>query len=89
MCHHYGSDSADHIIPRTEDPTRALDTSNLKAVHHKPCPTCSQAAGSPIRCNLLRGAMSVERARRIIEKRTGLDLGADKPDKPAVEGREF
>lgn len=91
ICGHFGpadTMTADHVIPRTEDPSRALDVANMRAAHHKPCPVCSQAAGSPIRCNLIRGAMSRERAVRIIEKRTGLDLSGTAVT-AETEGREW
>jgi hypothetical protein len=89
ICGHAGATEADHLEPVTENSERALDASNLKAAHGmKPCPVCSQAAGKPVRCNQIRGAMSVARARRIIEERTGLKIG--KEARPQVDnGREW
>lgn len=91
ICGHPMATEADHLEPYTENPERALDPSNLKAAHGmKPCPMCSEAAGKPIRCNQIRGAMSVARARRIIEERTGLILeGKTKPTWAADNGRPW
>jgi hypothetical protein len=81
ICTHLGATQADHLEPVTERPDLALDSSNMKAAHGypNPCPTCTDAAlvkgGKPVYCNELRGSGTVERARRIIEARTGLKLG--------------
>lgn len=89
VCCHWAAHSADHVIPVTEDPSREWDLTNLKAVHSWPrgCPDCTIAAGKPVYCNQLKSMGSVERARRIISERTGLDLSGDTPRAP--EGREF
>jgi hypothetical protein len=81
ICGHAGANEADHVIPVTERPDLSLDASNLKAAHGWPfpCPVCTPAAlargGKPVYCNELKGGMSVERARRLIQDRTGLGLG--------------
>jgi hypothetical protein len=97
ICGHPGATSADHVIPRTEDPSRELDASNLRAAHSHPhsCPVCSEAAlrrgGKPVNCNTLRQAMSVERVRRIIRERTGLPMpgDADHGARTEREGRDW
>jgi hypothetical protein len=92
VCLHPGATGVDHVIPVTERPDLELAEHNLKAIHaagrgHGACPVCSAAA--EVRgqkagfCNEVKGAMSVERARRIIEARTGLTLlpqGQARPD---------
>jgi hypothetical protein len=88
ICGHYGAKSADHIIPDTEGGSSNMD--NLKAVHGvgSPCPDCSIAAGKPIYCNEIRQAMSIGRARRLIEQRTGLTLCREQ-DPSGPEGRDW
>lgn len=97
ICGHTGADSADHLFPvaeMTDEQKRTMiyDAANLKAVHHKPCRVCSDLAArlgfKPIRCNPLRGAYSVERVRRIINQRTGQQLG-EQARLSEAEGREF
>ena len=99
ICGHPGADTADHLFPVAEMNDEQfkrlmMDPANLKAAHHKPCEICSalsEARGNgPIRCNPLRGALSLERVRRIINKRTGqhLDEGTARPG-PSSEGREW
>jgi hypothetical protein len=91
ICGHAGAKIADHVIPVTERPDLALDAANLKAAHgyarggSGECETCSAAAGKPVYCNEIRGAMSVERARRVIETRTGLALGPQAGSQPQGE----
>ncbi|HEY1700787.1 MAG TPA: hypothetical protein VGG75_13825 [Trebonia sp.] len=87
ICGHTGAASADHVIPVTERPDLDLAAANLKAAHGYlktgggECPACSAAAsvkaGKDVKvfCNELKGGLSVERARKIIETRTGLALG--------------
>jgi hypothetical protein len=91
ICGHPGATEADHVESVTEHPELSLDTSNLKAAHGmKGCPTCSASARKTIRCNQIRLAMSVDRARRIIEERTGLKLGEKaNGDRPADNGRSW
>lgn len=75
--------------PVTERPDLKYSLPNCRPAHGSPgnaCPVCSKAAGRPINCNGIRGAMSVERARRIIAERTGI---TEPPRKPKPEGREF
>lgn len=79
LCGHGGADSADHVIPRSEDPEKTYDAANLRPVHHKPCPACG------IRCNMVRGSLSVSAAigkiRRIQQKHgTGPETAADNDD---------
>ena len=93
ICGHSGATSPDHLVPVTERPDLALATANMKAAHGwpNPCETCSAAAtvkaGKEVKihCNEIRGAMSVERARRIIEARTGLVLGPKTGGEPRGE----
>jgi hypothetical protein len=99
ICGHSGADTADHLFPVAEMNDEQfkklmMDPANLKAAHHKACEICSALAADrgfgPIRCNPLRGALSLDRVRRIINKRTGqhLDEGTvSQPSEP--EGREF
>ncbi len=80
ICGHAGANSADHKVSVTERPDLALTASNLQAAHGYPggCPACSAASvargGKPVYCNEIKQALSIERARRIIETRTGLVL---------------
>lgn len=81
ICGHPGANSADHVISVAERPDLSLDAANLKAAHSHPaaCPVCSPASiargGKPVYCNEIKQGMSTERARRIIEARTGITLG--------------
>lgn len=90
ICGHTGATSADHVIPLTERPDLDLDAANLKAAHGfpHPCPVCSPAAiargGKPVYCNEVKQGWSLDRARRVIETRTGLALARDQ-DKPRGE----
>ena len=91
ICGHTGASVADHDpYPVTERPDLALDATNMKAAHGwpKPCPVCSAAAiakgGKPVYCNEIKQGMSADRARRIIEMRTGLTLGKTE-DQPQGE----
>lgn len=79
LCGHGGADSADHVIPRSEDPDKTYDASNLRPVHHKPCPACG------IRCNVARNNMGVEAAKKKIARLQGLS-----DDRPADDdGRDW
>jgi Pyruvate/2-oxoacid:ferredoxin oxidoreductase delta subunit len=87
VCFHYGAHSGDHVVPDTEG---GLSTpENVKAIHAYPrgCGVCSSAAGRPVYCNEIKGMGSVERARRIIEERTGLKLAEAGTFRP--EGRDL
>lgn len=44
LCQHPGSDSADHLIPRSKGGA-LFDVNNARPAHHRPCPTCGR------RCN--------------------------------------
>jgi hypothetical protein len=97
ICGHPGAGVPDHLVPVTERPDLALKAENMKAAHgyrrsapgFGACPVCTAAAekrgGKPVYCNELRGMGSVERARKIIESRTGLALGVTPEDKPRGE----
>ena len=95
LCQHFGAKSADHVIPVTEAPEKAMDMGNLRAAHSYPggCDECSKAAartgGSRVYCNEIRGMGSIERARRLIEERTGLKLGITQTQAPESEGRDI
>lgn len=95
VCGHFSAKSADHVIPVTEAPEKAMDVSNLKACHSFPggCPECTIASvargGKAIYCNELKSMGSVERARRIIEERTGLTLFATRELPSEPEGRDI
>lgn len=77
ICQHPGARSVDHVEPVTERPDMAFALSNMRPAHgsRNPCPVCSEAAGRKVCCNQLKAGMSVERARRLIEGRTGLKIG--------------
>jgi hypothetical protein len=90
LCLHFGAKTADHVIPITEAPEKALERKNIKSAHGypHPCDVCSAAAGKPIYCNEIRGAYSIERARRRISELTGLKIGEDAPAQ-GPEGRPW
>jgi len=50
-CGHSGADQADHVVPRSVDPTRDVaDPTNLAPIHGvNGCPTCAR------KCNQERG----------------------------------
>ena len=48
LCGHAGSDTGDHIKPRSTHPHLQYDVANGRPAHHKPCPTCG------VRCNIKR-----------------------------------
>lgn len=97
ICGHSGAGVPDHLVPVAERPDLALAASNMKAAHGYlkngggECDVCTAAArrlnadAKPVYCNELRGALSVERARRIIETRTGLALGRETVSEPRGE----
>ena len=74
ICGCPGARQVDHIVPQTEDGGSgyaAWTLENMKLAHgggrrNNPCPDCSAARRKPVYCNQIRGAMSVERARRVI-----------------------
>jgi hypothetical protein len=84
ICGHFGAKTVDHLVPQT-DGGDVWDMGNVKAAHgsgRKPngCLVCSAAMKRPVYCQTLRGAYSVERARRIIAERIILAGGV--PDIP-------
>jgi hypothetical protein len=91
ICLHPGAQSADHVISVAERPDLDLNAANLKAAHGwpHPCPACSAAAvargGKPVYCNEVKQALSLDRARRIIETRTGLTIGREADGEPRGE----
>lgn len=94
ICLHPGSKTGDHLQPVAERPDLAMTASNIKAAHGYlksgggECSICSSAAsakaGKPVKihCNELRGALSIERVRRIIGERTGIKIAPG----PRTEG---
>ena len=69
ICGCGGARQVDHVEPVTEDGRRMLDLANCRPAHGapgNPCPACSELCKRKVHCNQLRGAMSPERARRII-----------------------
>ena len=82
VCGHGGSDAADHVLPVRERPDLEWDTSNLAPIHHRPCPTCTEAAGRKVSCNYIKGYGTLETARRIVAERTGLAIGQVSPETP-------
>lgn len=97
VCGHSGATTGDHDKPVTERPDLALVLSNIRAAHGgpRPCETCTKAAEKrgfrAIRCNEIKNAGSVDRARRIITERTGLVLPVGDNERPRKreEGREW
>ncbi len=87
ICGHPGNAgnlAIDHVVPLAECRAAGIDpfdTRNMRPAHHHGggCPTCSAAAGRAIRCNQIRGALSVERARQVIADRTGLTIAGFAP----------
>ncbi len=75
----------DHVVSFSEAPERAWEVSNLRPVHYNrmPCRTCLRAAlerGEKAGyCNELKNVGTVERARAIIRRRTGLRMPGDGP----------
>ena len=89
LCGHGGARQVDHIESVTEHPELVFSLKNCRPAHGAPgnrCRTCGQ------NCNQLRGAMSAERARRLITERSpGTIPGIKKAPRPvaADEGRDF
>lgn len=85
-CQATGADSADHDpVPRSECEARGVDVydmSNLKAIHHKPCPWCG------VRCNQVKFNGSMDAFRLKWEAKSGRKSSqAARADGP--EGRDF
>lgn len=90
LCGHGGARSVDHLVVVAERPELEWELSNCRPAHNAPynkCVVCSAAAGKPIYCNQIRGALSVERAQRLIAERTANGAPANKTYPGA--GREW
>jgi hypothetical protein len=75
VCGHGGAEAGDHLLSVREHPDLEWDVSNIRPIHHKPCPVCTAAAGRRISCNYIKGYGTLETARRIVAERTGLTVG--------------
>jgi hypothetical protein len=87
-----GSELAiDHIIPLSElavqiPPIDPMDMRNWQPAHHrKPCPFCSELAGRPIRCNILKASNSTLFARQKIANMIGKPVMGTAPNGSAVK----
>jgi hypothetical protein len=92
ICSHGGARQADHLQPVTERPDLAYVLSNCRPAHGapgNPCPQCSAAAGRSIHCNQIRGAMTIERARRKIAGWIEENQGTVKPAPARDRGRDW
>lgn len=70
------------MISVADRPDLEWAASNICPAHGapgNPCPVCSVECGQKIYCNQLRGAMSVERALRIIAEKREAHQGARPP----------
>lgn len=93
ICGHYGARSGDHVQPVSVDDTRFWDLKNVRAAHGYPygCTDCTYAAKQlgrdprPVYCNEIRQDDPVEKGRKRIEARTGLQL---QEEGPGPEGRD-
>ncbi len=87
VCDHGGADAVDHVLSVREHPELEWDVTNLAPIHHKPCVVCSLSAvalgNKPVRCNYIKGYGSLERAKQIVDVRTGKRAGA--PPEPVPE----
>ena len=93
ICGHGGARQVDHVESITEHPELVYALSNCRPAHgspRNPCPVCSVAAGRKIHCNQLKAGMGVERARRIINGRTGNVIPPARPESPRDDpGRDW
>jgi hypothetical protein len=82
-----GADSADHHpVPLVACEARGIDPlarSNLRAIHHKPCPWCN------VRCNVVKRDQDMDVFRLKWEKLTGRTAVAPGSSTPSEEGREW
>lgn len=60
LCRHPGSDSSDHLVPRSKG-GHPFDLTNARPAHHKPCPVCG------IRCNDVRQAKPLPAAGVLVD----------------------
>ena len=89
ICGCYGSPTSglaiDHVVPLSECAVQGIDpmdTRNWQPAHHsKPCPYCSEMAGRPIRCNQLRGNLSIIAARQKLANLVGQPVMGVAPSK--------
>jgi hypothetical protein len=84
---HGGARQVDHVVVTAERPELAWKISNCRPAHgapRNPCLVCSAECGQPIYCNQIRGALSIERARRIIAERAA---AATPPERAAPPDR--
>ena len=83
LCGHGGARSVDHVIAVAERPELEWELSNCRPAHNAPhnrCPVCG------LGCNQIRGALSIERAKRIIAERIAENApprGRPEPDTQA------
>jgi hypothetical protein len=94
ICKHGGGRQVDHLEPVTERPDLIWSLPHARPAHGapgNPCLQCSTICGRNIYCNQLRGAMSVERARRkIAEIATAHAAGKDtRAMVPQVRSRDM
>ena len=82
VCAHGGAEAGDHVLPVAEYPELEWDVGNIKPIHHKPCPVCTEAAGRNVRCNYIKGYGTLDRARRIVAELTSLDVSRETRDDP-------
>src|SRR5689334_2434457 len=61
LCKHEGADAKDHVVALANG--GADDASNMKAIHHSPCPVCRA------KCNLAKGKSN--RLIRVQERHPG------------------
>lgn len=67
LCGHDGSDSADHLVPRSKGGA-AYDLTNGRPAHHRPCPTCGR------RCNGSRNDRPLPAAGVLVDGTPFVDL---------------
>jgi hypothetical protein len=97
LCDHGGARQVDHVESTTDRPELIFVLANCRPAHGAPgnrCKICGQ------NCNQLRGAMSPERARKLIAERSATPGARSvkrygeaprpvKPEPPKDNGREW